>query len=358
MSPDLPTPDPQPVGNAFRRYIILFFATLVSVVGVVWIYVATVPIAFMESGYAAWTAKADMLRECQLGEVAFIGDSRLEAGVVPAAFPRPATNFGFAGGSAVEIRVAVDRALACPTLPRQAVLTVAPEHFGPLSEFYWLLSLRFGFLTLADAIVIRSQADALGDTASLATPTPDRLGGPVRDWLYATHFPSLSFASLVRGRIAGRLALNRARLADIRQSRGWAPYENGAEHPPVHVDRFIVTPLQAAELDAAIAALRGRGVAVALLMMPFADTHPEPGPVLDAYRDHLAAVARRTGATLLDPAVPIWPASFFADGTHLAPAGARAFTAALATCLRDGLLQPPCALDPPGPPGPTGTTGP
>lgn len=331
--------------NPFTRYLAIFFATMFGIIGLVWAYVALFPIAFMESGYASWTAKSAMLQECQLGQVALFGDSRLEAGFVPAAFPVPSSNFGFAGGGAIEVRVAVDRALACHDLPRQAVITLVPEHFGPVSEFYWLLSLRYGFMTLGDVFAVQHRAGELGDTETFATPTPDGLSGPVRDWLYAAHFPSLSFANLVRGRGFGRFAVNRARLDEMLRSRGWAAYEaDGKLNPSAHPDRFIISKVQDAELVAALKALRARGVATALLVMPFAPTHTETAAVLAAYEARLTELAAQTGAVLLDPAVPEWPAKLFADGAHLDPEGARAFTGLLAACLKDGLLQPPCAL--------------
>ena len=333
---------------SFTRYIAIFFATMIGIIALVWAYVASVPIAFMESGYASWAAKGTMLQTCQLGQIAFFGDSRLEAGFVPADFPVPSSNIGFAGGGAIEVRVAVDRALACHDLPRQAVITLVPEHFGPASEFYWLLSLRYGFMTLGDVLAVEHLAAELGDTETFRTPTPDGLSGSVRDWLYATHFPSLSFANLVRGRVFGRYAVNHARLDEMLRSRGWAAYESGgAQNQAAHPDRFILSKVQDAELLAALKELRDRGVATELLIMPFAPTHPETDAVLAAYRAHLADIAARSGAVILDPAVPLWPARLFADGIHLDAEGAHAFTRMLATCLKDGLLQPPCALAPP-----------
>ena len=336
--------DPAP---SITRYLVVFFATMFGIIFLVWAYVANFPIAFMESGYASWAAKNTLLHECQLGEIAFFGDSRLEAGIVPADFPVPSANFGLAGGGAIEARVAVDRALACHDLPRQAVITLVPEHFGPVSPFYWLLSLRYGFLSLGDVRSVEQLAGELGDTDTFATKTPDGLSGPVRDWLYATHFPSFSFASLIRGRVFGRNDVNRARLAEIIQSRGWAAYEGGNLADSLHPDQFIVSKVQDAELRAALTALRDRGVATALLVMPFAPTHQETDAVLAAYVAHLSEIAAQTGSVVLDPAVPFWPAGLFADGAHLDTAGAGAFTRALATCLKDGLLRPPCALPPP-----------
>ncbi|MGI4807481.1 MAG: hypothetical protein ACRYF2_05160, partial [Janthinobacterium lividum] len=93
--------------------------------------------------------------------------------------------------------------------------------------------------------------------------------------------------------------------------------------------------------------LKGRGVAAALLIMPFAPAHQETDATLAAYREYLSIIAQRNGATLLDPAIPIWPQPSFADGAHLNPSAAQAFTKSLATCLKDGILTAPCTLAPP-----------
>ena len=342
----IPTPPPPSTPADFTRYLIVFFATIVVILGAVWTYTAARPIAFMESGYASWAAKKAMLADCDLGQIAFFGDSRLEAGLVPAAFPIPSTNLGLAAGTAIETRVAIDRALACPTLPRQAVISLVPEHFGPLSRFYWLLSIRYGFLSAGDVLAVEQLADHLGDTDTLATATPDGLTGKPRDWLYASGFPSLSFASLIQGRVFGRTDANRARLAAVTADRGWSAYTAGEPVKAEHPDRFIVTALQNAELEAALQALKGRGVATALLIMPFAPAHQETDATLSAYRDYLSIIAQRNGATLLDPAIPIWPQPSFADGAHLNPEAAQTFTKALSACLKAGTLQPPCTPTP------------
>ena len=330
----------------FTRYLIVFGATMIGIIALVWAYTAAFPMAYMESGYASWTAKKALLQDCQLGQIALFGDSRLEAGVRPTGLPMPATNFALAAGTAIETRVAIDRALTCPTLPRQAVVALAPEHFGPVSGFYWVLSIRYGFLSFGDVLAVERLAAQLDDRTTLATPTPDGLTGKPRDWLYAAGFPSFSFANLVQGRVFGRNGVNQARFASVTADRGWAPYVGGNPVHAEHPDRFVVTALQNAEFEAALTALRSRGVSAALLIMPFAVTHPETDAALDAYRSYLAGMAQRTGAVLLDD-VPLWPANFFADGTHLDPTGAAAFTAKLAACVRDGALGMPCDLSPP-----------
>ena len=330
---------------SFTRYLLYLGGSLLAVLLVAWVYVAVAPMAFMESGYAAWAAKSAMLNECRLGELAFFGDFRLESGVVPAALPVQASNFGLAAGTAVETHSAVRRAMDCPTVPRQAIISLVPEHFGPLSKFFWILSVRYGFLSPGEVYATERLADRVGDTETLATPTPDGLRGPVRDWLYAIRFPSLSFGSLVQGRVFGRYASNTGRYAAMLRARGWAEYTGGEAVPADSAGAFMPTKLQTAEFEAALERLRARGVEVFLLLMPFAESHREPPAVFAGYLDYLASTARRfPGVHLLDNGVPIWPDRFFADGQHLDAAGAKAFSERLAACITDGRLQPGCDL--------------
>lgn len=328
---------------SFKRYLVRLGAALAGALAVVWLYVALVQMAYVESGYAAWVAKSVMLDECRLGEVAFFGDSRLEAGVVPALLPVPASNFGLAAGTPVETRSAVRRALRCPVLPAQAVLSLSPEHFGPLSRFFWLLSLRYGFIGPGELLDTERLAGSLGDTQSLATRTPDGLSGPVRDWLYELRFPSLSFSSLVQGRIFGRWRSNQARLASVLQARGWSEYAGGegeTEKLPL-----AQTKLQTAEFGSALDALGERGVQTRLLIMPRSQSEPPQPEAEAAYLRYLAETAARfPGLEIVGSGIPRWPARLFADGLHLNGEGARRFTTLLARCMDGGRIQNPCDL--------------
>lgn len=332
---------------SFARYLLWLGCSLLGVFVAVWLYIALLPMAFMESGYAAWAAKAAMLKECRLGQIPFFGDSRLEAGVVPAALPVDATNFGLAAGTPVEAASAIRRATSCPGAPPQAVVSLIPEHFGPLSKFFWILSIRYGFLSPSDVLATEHLADRLGDRETLATPTPDGLGGNLRDWLYAARFPSFSFGSLVQGRVFGRYGSNMARYDAMLRSRGWAPYAGGdAAAGPDPEEGFAPTKLQTAEFEAGLAALRHRGVEVFLMVMPFAQSHQRSPEAIAAYLRYLDAVTTRIpGVHLLADGVPVWPDRFFADGAHLDPDGAKAFSERLAACMIAGRLHPGCDLD-------------
>ena len=330
--------------SPFPRYLFRLGAALAGVVLVVWLYVAFAPMAYMEGGYPAWVAKARMLEACRLGQVAFFGDSRLEAGVIPALLPVSAANFGVAAGTAVEARSAVRRAMACQAPPKQAVLSLNAEHFGPLSRFFWILSVRYGFIRPGELWETEQLAAQLGDDRSFSARTPDGFSGRLRDWLYALRFPSLSFGSLVQGRVFGRQSSNQARLAAVLEARGWSEYTGGGNAPP---ERTVWEPtkLQEAEFEAALDLLHEHGVPIRLLIMPTADSGPRDPAADAAYLATLAGFARRVpGTALLDSAIPRWPDRLFADGVHLNAEGAQLMTRRLAACMPSGVLEAPCDL--------------
>jgi hypothetical protein len=331
---------------SFTRYLVRLGAALVGVFAVVWLYVVLAPMAYMEGGYPAWVAKMRMLDACRLGDLAFFGDSRLESGVIPALLPVPASNLGVAAGTPVEVQAAVRRALACERPPSQAVISLTPEHFGPLTRYFWLLSVRYGFISPGELYAVEQRASALGDTVSLAAATPDGFGGRLRDWLYAIRFPSLSFSSLVQGRVFGRYQINMARLDTVLGAHGWSEYGAGGGLAGETREAFAPTKLQNAEFEATLDRLHERGVDVVLLVLPFAHSDPRDKASQAAYLAYLAEAAKRhPGVRLAAPTIPYWPDRLFGDGEHLTAEGAKLLTERLAACTQAGRLQPPCDLE-------------
>ena len=330
----------------FTRYLVRFGASLLAVFLAVWAYIAFAPMAFFESGYATWRAKQAMLDECQVGQIAFFGDSRLESGVVPALLPVPAINFGLPAGTAIETHSAARRAAACGGAPpKQAVIALTPGHFGALSRFFWLLSVRYGFIPPGELRETERWADRLDDAETLATPTPDGFSGRLRDVLYAIRFPSLSFSSLVQGQVFGRYRTNAERFQAVIRDRGWTEYSpSGGALVHEMAAPFAPTKLQTAEFEAAVDLLRQRGVEVLLLVVPFAQGNMPDPRSQQAYLGYLREVARRPGVHLVADELPVWPDELFVDGEHLNGTAARAFTTKLAQCTVSGRLQPGCDL--------------
>jgi hypothetical protein len=334
-------------------YTVRLLATMAGILLAVWIYVVLAPLAFRPSGYPSWLAKLTMLRECQPAAIDFFGDSRVEAGIVPAMLPVSANNLGVAGGTPVEVESGVRRVLRCDAKPGLVVIALGEDRFAPLTEVFWTESLGYGFLTFKDLWGLERSAGALDDWETLNdTKTPDGLSGPIRDWLYALRFPSLSFGSLAHGQIFRRYGDNIARLGRIERGHGFVPYP---ELPPTdqigpeaRMTGFDATKLQIAYFERALAALQDSAVPVALMLMPVKQvTRAAMAPEAKAaYLNYLRSLTTRFyNVRLVGDDIPAWPSAMFTDAAHLNATGAEQFTARLGACIEGASIRPSCDLD-------------
>jgi hypothetical protein len=319
----------------------LLLATAALALALTWAYVLAAPMAFLESGYAVWSAKQALLRGCDLGDLAIFGDSQPEAAIMPERLSEKAANISFGAASPVEMSGFVGRALHCPAPPSRVVLALEPMNFQDVSEFLWRNDARFGFIGFAELEAIRHTADRLGDPAFEQANTGDGLRGLPRDLLYALHFPPLYFSALVQARGFGRYRINQARFAAVRRSRGFVPYASPQADDLVAevaaLDRFAPIALQDYYLGRMLELLRDRGVAVELLTLPITEAtgqrlKPEIRAQFAAYLAGFAA--RYANVHVLGPVLPVWPDRLFSDRNHLNPEGAAAYSARFDACLR------------------------
>jgi hypothetical protein len=319
----------------------VLLGTLLATLALAWAYVLIAPMAFLESGYAVWSAKQAMLRGCDLGTLAVFGDSHPEAAIMPERLSEKAANISFGAATPVEMALFVGRALRCPAPPKRVVLALDPMGFQNVSEFLWRNAARFGFVGFAELEAIRHTAARLDDPAFERADTGDGLRGMARDALYAAHFPPLYFSALVQGRVFGRYAVNREKFAAVSHARGFVGY--GAQTVDNYVaelaalERFSPIALQDYFLRATLDALQAAGVAVELLSLPVTTaTDRRMRPEIRAqFAAYLAGYAARyRGVRVLGPVLPVWPERLFSDRNHLNPEGAAAYTARLDACLR------------------------
>jgi hypothetical protein len=336
------------------KYFVRLALTLFSVVLAAWIYVISFPMGFLEHGYPSWIAKETMLRDCRLGKISFFGDSQVEASIIPAALPVESTNFGVPAGTPLEVNTAVRHAMQCEHPPDYVVIALAPHEFTPLSQFFWVNSLRYGFIDASSLREIEETANRVGDNLTLtAAKTSDGLSGPLRDWLYALHFPSLYFNNLLQGQIFGRYQGNRDQLTRVLADRGFVAYQKqaapnrGGGLPP----NLARTPLLTAYFERTLQLLLDRGVSVGLMRTPISKlTSDATDAASEAdFTDYLKSLTVRfPNVQLIVAHRPRWPDAVFADAIHLDAEGARIFSAMLAKCVEAGAIRVGCDLAWPG----------
>jgi hypothetical protein len=327
-------------------YLLLQAAVAAMCFGLVWLWVAAAPMAYLDPEYPVWRAKLGMLRRCDLGQVLVVGDSRAAVDVIPALLPAPVTNLAVGGGMPVETYIAVKRALACPLPPQRVVISLDAAHFV-LPDLFWERSVSYGFVTPSDLAMLRRVARETGDASLTVPKRPDGLPFWLRARLYAWRFPSLHFASLAKGGIFLRLWRNRAILAQTLAARGQYFFGRDAGSAVVasegNMTAFAPLPVLDRYFDLTLSLLAARGIPVDFVAMPMneATAHAVRPEVRAAYAAYLARYAARyPDFHVIGPPMPAWPDRYFGDEfSHLNPDGAALFSTDFAACMRELLAS-------------------
>jgi hypothetical protein len=325
-----------------RRYLSVLAASALLSFGLVWLWVATMPMAFMDPEYPSWRAKRILLDRCDLGEAIILGDSRAAADIIPSRLPFKATNLAVGGGESIEAFAALQRALACPQPPRLVIISLDPGHFAR-PDLFWERSVRFGFLDSADIADLRAESAAAGDLSIYAGHGHDGVPLAVRDALETIRFPPLYFASLAHAAGIMRWSGNQRRLQAALADRGHYQFGTGHGSDSValdgHLPSFRPLPILDRYFARMLAVLQSRGIPARFIAMPvneatWASIRPE---MRDAFAAYLASYqAQFPLFHVTKDLTPHWPDRYFGDEfCHLNPEGAERFSALLAQRLQD-----------------------
>jgi hypothetical protein len=323
-------------------YLRLLLVSAAVSFGLVWAWIAAMPMAFMEPEYASWRAKQVMLDRCDIGEVIILGDSRAAAGILPGRLPFKATNLAIGGGEAIEAYAALRRAVACPAPPRLAILSLDPGHFVR-PDMVWERSVRFGFLSAADVGALRDVSIGLSDLSVYEAHHTDGLPSALRDRLYQLRFPVFYVSSLVHGGVFLRWPGNQARLRDALESRGQYYFGLGQGSDVVavegHLDAFRPLPVLDHYFARVLALLDAHGIESRFVAMPVNDaTWKQVDPAVPGqFAAYLADFElQHPRFHVASEIMPHWPDHFFGDRfCHLNPEGAELFSAQLAQRLQE-----------------------
>ena len=332
-----------------RRFLVAAAIVFATGFALVWLWIWAVPMAFLDPEYPSWRAKQDMLATCDFGDILILGDSRAASGIMPTRFPRRAANLAVGGGEAIEALSILNRAAACPVAPKLAILSLDAEHFTH-PDLFWERTVRFGFVDGGDIALLRRVSHDLGDTSVYEIRHTDGLPSWLRDAMYRTRFPSLYFASLVKGGVFLRWPRNEASLRANLASRGQYFFgtANGSDEVAAdgHLRTFRPLPVLAWYFDRVLEHLDARGIQSVFIAVPMNDATARsaaPG-VAESFRSWLATFeVRYPRFRVVGQTMPNWPDKFFGDGfAHLNQEGARAFSDGLGLCVRNDPIADDC----------------
>lgn len=320
-----------------QSYLRLLVLSLGASFAAAWLWVALLPMAFMEPEYPSWRAKQLMLDRCDPGEAIILGDSRAAAGILPNRLPFRAVNLAVGGGEPIEAVAMLRRVLTCPDHPRLAILSFAPGHFVR-PDLFWERSVRYGLMRAPDIAELRRDAD----TSVYEWHHTDGLRSRLRDWLYEARFPPFYFSSLIHGGGLIRWQGNRSVLEATLAARGQYFFGKDAGSDAIAVDGYLESfaplPVLDRYFDRLLTILDQSGIDAVFVAMPVnAATWQAVRPaVRSGFSAYLSAYERRYPRFHVDgELMPHWPNREFGDVySHLNPAGAERFSAELAQRLQ------------------------
>jgi hypothetical protein len=317
--------------------------------GLVWLWVVTMPLAFLDPEYPSWRAKQMLLANCDLGDILILGDSRAASGMMPARWPVLATNLAVGGGEPIEALAALDRAIRCPAPPRRIILSLDAVHFTQ-TDLFWERTARFGFVDSREIATLRDVSHKLGDLSIYELRHTDGSPSWLRDAMYQIRFPSLYFSSLMKGGWFLRWPRNEANLAANLASRGHYFFGTASGSSTIaaegHMREFRPLPVLEWYFNRILEQLEARHIPAVFIAVPMNESTARqvPPEVAVAFRAWLAGYeARYPGFRVAGDVMPHWPDANFGDGfAHLNPEGAQHFSVGLGRCLEEKALTASC----------------
>jgi hypothetical protein len=313
------------------------------------LWVATMPLAFLDPEYPSWRAKQILLADCDLGHIVILGDSRAASGMMPARWRIKATNLAVGGGEPIEALAVLNQAMRCQTPPGRVIISFDAVHFTE-PDLFWERTVRFGFVDADDIAVLRDVSRATGDLSVYEPRHADGLPSWLRDAMYQMRFPSVYFSSLVKGGVLLRWPRNQATLRAGLAARGQYFFGIAPGSDTVaaegHMPGFQPLPVLAWYFNRILEQLDARGIPAVLIAVPMNEaTARQVSPGLRiAFRAWLGRFeARYPGFRVAGDIMPSWPDAYFGDGfAHLNPDGAMRFSDGLGHCLDEALLSEDC----------------
>ncbi len=298
----------------------------------VWVYVATMPMAFLSRDYPLAIAKRTLIDQCRSGSVVVFGDSRTLAAMVPDEMPIAMMNLAQSGSSPIETFFAVRRLLHCATAPKAVVIAHGAMKFSSDSD-YWTSFVRNGVLDYADMREVDRDAAALHDTEILDLAHGDQIKPALREFLYSMRFPAFYFDSLIHGFVAARWQHNRSALRENLSSSGHSLFGTASGSSEIAGEgpnsNFNASPLIDLYFSRTLEMLSKRGVKVIFVTMPvnhatYVQIPQRLGENFGAYLRGKAA--QFPGLHVVGPTIPCWPDEFFGDAWHFNASGAELYS--------------------------------
>ena len=330
----------------------LLMGALLGLFGLVWVYTAKERLRFLPMASSSWQAHAQMIHQCDVGDVAILGSSRATAAFIPRLIGHNVVNLGLFGSTPVEGYFEARKIYACPHYPKTVILSFSPEDFDR-STWFWPQSARFGLLSLRDLSDLAQSAKQIDDNVLYQSSFGSQPPPAIKNFLYAAHFPPYDFASLLAAKLGGsrkreNLRLIQETLSNRGQHLIWQNTSVCGEHPDIprdfsaNVSEFSPRPLTVIYFRRLLELLNSKGVRIYYVAAPMSqiELHYYSRNYLNQYLNFMGSYeGRGPGFHAIGPYAPTQNLCDFADFLHLNEAGAETFSRRVAPLITAALAH-------------------
>lgn len=321
-----------PFAYSLRNFFLAIALMTALIFGAAWPWAAYGRMWFMDPEWAMWTAKTEIVKQCDQGDTIILGDSRAMAGLIPAVMGDNVTNLALGGGTQIENYYTARRVLACPNPLKRALIAFLPIDISR-NQVYWERTAQFGFLNFDEMEEVRKTSIRVQDPLIYHTGRVGTLFDIVRNFSYRISFPPYYTPAMINARFVGRRERNEQEIEKTRQDRGHHFFGTGLASNAIAEDaaqrEFTPSTIMMDYLDRVLTLLREHDIDAYFVTPPlnpatFEHMSPE---VVASFKSMLADIAKRhSNFHVLGEAVIKRPADHFGDLEHLNTKGATAWS--------------------------------
>jgi hypothetical protein len=303
-------------------------------------------------------AHNEMISQCDIGDVVLMGDSVTNAGYLPDQIGPNVRVLSMGGSSPIESYYILHNTLAnCAKRPKALILVFTPYRLHPDaltlpdSTFLWSRGVETHSISYDNLLDLLATTRKIGNSVLFGPASLFDLDAIAKAYLYTKSFPAYYFGSIIN---YFDLLLTRNETFFIKKNnitQGFRRYhinntlykQTLAEHGhhfygtsaldddetqldhDSELHNYAISPLMDFFIRRTIREFNQLGIEVYLEMPPRNEVsakhyHPEVPAKYYAYYKTLEAEEK--GVHLLEKQLPVWPATFFGDSSHLNHLGA------------------------------------
>ncbi len=180
----------------FKRYIYLSLALFILLFSAAWMFSSKGRQYFTFFHVGVYGAKFEMLRNCDIGKILILGDSRTGMAYDPAVLGGSVKSYAFTGHTPIEGYFFAKKLLACPNKPAGVILAYSPKELSDL-QWFWSVAVPSGILDMDELSEITDTARKLGDHEIYRQQFGTELPPLAKNWTYLHHLPVYDFPTFM-----------------------------------------------------------------------------------------------------------------------------------------------------------------